>query len=86
MIRGYSDDYYLKELERIYDSFCFSMRLFGGSYPNCGVAFKEALDRTDKLFDSAIKNKNLSIGLSRKRLDVRNRIERTYRRLRGTRE
>ncbi len=83
MTGGYSDDYYLKELEKIYDSFLFSMKLFGNSYPGCGVAFNEALDRTDKVLDRAVKTKDISIRISRKRLDVRNRIERTYMRLRG---
>ncbi|MEY8700941.1 hypothetical protein AALH12_07075 [Streptococcus ferus] len=83
MTGGYSDDYYLKELENIYESFFFSMKMFGSSYPDCGVAFKEALDRTDKVLDRAVKNKDISIRISRKRLDVRNRIERTYMRLRG---
>lgn len=77
---GRLNDYYIARFEQIYDSFCFSLKIFGGSVVDRKWVKKEAIQKCDATLQEAFKNKESGILTARKRIETIHRIEVTYER------
>ncbi|MDG3143211.1 hypothetical protein MKL29_10455 [Streptococcus suis] len=70
--------YYQKEFSRIYDRFCFNLRLFGGDKNLRASCYREALMAIDKVKAKAIANKEINVSIAQMRLRTIKNLEMIY--------
>ncbi|MFU2203281.1 hypothetical protein ACM0QA_00640 [Streptococcus pluranimalium] len=70
--------YYEDEFRRIYDRFCFNLRLFGGDQNLRTTCYKEALLAVEKLKLKAIANKEIDVSVLKMRLRTIKNLEAIY--------